>query len=545
MAQSIELEDRIKRIRMNAVKYRSKCPTVLNDGQFIKLLAGFEKYANENGWYRELDVAIERNSYFFYDWQWKYVTDILRSVFQKKGYTIAMSVKRQEGKTELAALALIFCYKNYYPTFGYPFNVGVITPSKAVGNDIFKRLKNFLATQSQELAVNKVDYIESLRGDSLAAFSIADTGATIEGKTLNFLLRDESHAGSDKRWRDEVLWTTAARDGVTIVMLGCAGYAKCDFSDILTGEVKGDFYKIYIYGYNELKPYIDDLAEKGYSHAENWNKRTERLVRMNGGWDSEETKKNVFCLWQFEIGNYMTREQIMECATTSIVWNKEKPTPLVSFIDMGYSGDQSVVTVMDMNMRIIDWIILKPKNKTMALREQLELFIEISDALGYTANYKVIGIDSSGLGRGAMEMLTRMTPAAVEGVSFPGIRKHEMYMDVKNHVITDFKQDRIQFNINHDLANQFILEITEIEQKINQAGYFSFHAPEGRGMKMYDDMPDSLAGCLHILLMNRDHFTGLNTYSHRRKNNSIYAPPALKQMKKTARERNSFAGRYL
>ena len=513
----------MRQIRKDQAEYRSTCPEVLNEDQYSGLKDAFFVYAEENGWYKDFDKSVELGGKYFWDWQQDIIDDVLRSVFQKKGYTIGLSVKRQEGKTEIMALVLVFCYENYFITFGEPFGVGIVGPGKMMSSTVFKRLNNYLLTQSSELAIDQSEYKESLRGDSLASFSISETGGTtIEGKTLNFILRDESHKGSDRRWRDEVLWTTAAVEGATIALLGCAGYTKCDFMTML-GNGNIDEQKVYIVEYERLKPYMEALGKRGLRRAQGWAKRTEKLVRQNGGWNSPETRKNVFCEWQCELGSYLTEEQILACTKEIPPFNPDSGIEeLVAFIDMGHSGDRSIATIMNMRSEIIDIIMLKKERETAALRDQLEYFFSYCDKKEYTPYFQSIGIDQTGLGIGAHEILQEMSPCATYPIVFSLQSKFEMFTTFKNHVITEWKEDRVTFPEGHKYMPLLIEEFTELDQEVSELGLLKFHAPEHSGTKKYDDICDSVTACLKVLFHFREQFQKMTPYKKRHNREKIF-----------------------
>ena len=533
MSTSQEKVLKMRQIRREQAEFRATRPNVLDEKQYQKLKKAFYIYAEENGWYADLDKAIQYNGKYIWDWQNEIFEETLRSVFQKKGYNIFLSVKRQEGKTEAMALVLVFCYENYFITFGDPFGVGIVGPGRMMSSTVFKRLGNYLLAQASELAVDQSEYKESLRGDSLTSLSISETGGTtIEGRTLNFVLRDESHLGSDKRWRDEVLWTTAAKEGATVAMLGCAGYRKCDFMAALQGGTVGSN-KVHIVDYDRLKPYMKDLGGKGLILAQTWLERTDKLIRLNGGFESPETRKNVFCEWQCELGGYLSEDQIALCTKSVRTFNPMKDQEeLVAFIDMGYSGDRSMVGIMNMDSHIIDMKCLKEKNELLALRDQLEIFFEWCDEHEYTPAFSTIGIDVTGLGRGAKEILQEMSPCDVFEVNFSLQSKHEMYTTFKNHVITGWKEDRITFPEDHELMPQVIEELSELDMQVADNGLIKFHAPINMGVKKYDDACDMLVGLFHTLLEFKKEFNKLTPYKKRHNRQAIFKRKLEQKAKK-------------
>jgi len=524
MSSSQEKVLQMRRIRMDQAEYRASCPDVLSNEQFEEMKKSFYQYADDNGWYENLEQSIKMGGKFIWDWQNELIDEILRSVFQKKGFNIFLSAKRQEGKTEIVALVLVFCYENYFLTFGETFGVGIVGPGRTMSSTVFRRLENYLLTQASDLYVDRSDYKESLRGDSLAALSISETGGTtVEGRTLNFVLRDEAHAGSDRRWRDEVLWTTAAKEGATIMMLGCAGYKKCDFMAALKAGTDKDN-KVHVIDYNRLKPYMAGLAKKGLRMAQTWEKRTEQLIRLNGGHNSPETRKNVYCEWQTDMGNYLSEKQIAACTKKIREFNPQiDQEPLIAFIDMGYSGDETVCSVWNMDSQVVGMKILKKANETRALRDQLESFFEWSDDMEFTPSYQTIGIDATGLGRGAAEMLTEMAPCGVFEITFSLQKKHEMFTTFRNHVVTDWHEDRITFPEDHPLMPRVIEELTDLEQTPAENGLLKFHAPTHSGVKKYDDIADALAGGFHTLLEFRKEFNTLTPYKKRHDRKAIFA----------------------
>jgi len=512
MSVSHEKVELMRAIRRKQSAYKASRPHVLNDEQQEKLTKAFYKYAEQNGWYRKLGDAIKENGKYIWNWQHELIDEVLRSVFQKKGYTIAVSIKRQEGKTEIMALILVFCYQNYFKTFGDPFAVGIVGPGKVVSNNVFTRLRDYLLSQETELFIDKADYKESLSGDVLIAISISATGGTtIEGKTLNFLLRDESHEGSDKRWRDEVLWTTASIEGATTVYLGTAGYKNCDYKKLLQTpeDDRPKELKVHTITYDTLSPYMKELGEKGLRRAATWEERTMKLIRQNGGMNSPETRKNVFCEWQDGISNYIQKKHLESCTRHIEEFDSDGDDELYAFIDMGYSGDRSWATIMNQKKELIDLIMLKDANRMIALRDQLEYFFYIIGEKGYDNHIKVVGIDRTGLGIGAFEMIQEISPYEIHPIVFSLQQKHEMFTILRNHLTTEWVQDRITLPAGHEHIEMLYEEFLNLEQKPTENGLLKFHANQEQVGTAYDDICDSLAGCLATLLTRQTQFTGL------------------------------------
>jgi len=513
--QSFEKERRMKMTRAGQHEYRKGCPVILGDEQLKLLIKDFyENYALRNGWYTDIQDAIDNRAKFMFAWQQELAETMLESVFQKKGYTIPVSAMRQIGKSEICALVMIYIYENYYKTFGEPFRVAVVGPGKAMSNEIFKRLNNYIVSQNVDLYIDRSEYKETMRGDSLQQISISESGGTTsEGQTNSFLFRDEAHEGSDARWRDEILWTTGATVA-TVMMLGNGGFKKCAFKESLD-DVEAEHIKPFILGYSQLKPYIQKLADAGLPHAQTWEARTERLVRENGGWNSEFTLKNVECRWFIGSGNFVTLEQLMACHRDDMVFDPYKQNALYAFIDIAYSGDRSIVTIMNEKLEIIDWIILKEANEVKALADQLREFRDICDKKNYTPHFRAVGIDRTGLGIGAFEILQTIYSGTIIPIVFSAQKKMEMFQSLKNRIITNYPDDRISFDKNHKYADMFIKETTDLEQKVVRADLITYHAPiTGKG-KTYDDFCDSLTACLSIVLKYRNHFTGMDSYSAR------------------------------
>ena len=383
-----------------------------------------------------------------------------------------------------------------------------------MSSEVFKRLNNYIVSQNVDLYIDRSEYKETMRGDSLQQISIGENGGTTsEGQTNDFLFRDEAHEGSDARWRDEILWTTGAKVA-TVMMLGNGGFKKCAFKETLD-DVEAEHIKPFVLGYAQLKPYIQKLADAGLPHAQTWESRTERLVRENGGWESEFTLKNVECRWFLGSGNFVTEEQLLACHLDGLSFDPYKQNALYAFIDIAYSGDRSVVTIMNEKLEIVDWIILKEANEVKALADQLRDFRDICDKRDYTPHFRAVGIDRTGLGIGAFEILQTIYSGTIVPVTFTAKWKMESFQSLKNRIITEYAEDRISFDKNHPLAGMFVKELTDLEQKVVRADLVTYHAPiNGKG-KTFDDFCDSVCGALHVVLKHRNHFTGMTSYKAR------------------------------
>jgi len=258
---------------------------------------------------------------------------------------------------------------------------------------------------------------------------------------------------------------------------------------------------------------------------------------MNGGWDSPETRKNVFCEWQCDMGQYLTEEQLMKCVKKVDKFNFfADAEPLVAFVDLGYSGDRSIATIMNYKHQIIDVIVLKEERETKALRDQLEDFLEICDKKDYTHAFQTIGIDKTGLGIGAYEMLQEMTPCNVTPIVFTLQSKDTMYKIFKNHIITNWEEDRITIPEGHRQLGKILEEFTDIEQTVAENGLLKFHAPTNAGVKKYDDYCDSIVACTFVLFEHIKQFSKVRGYSKRHDRDKIFK-------EKLRQNKDRFAGK--
>ncbi len=514
MVQSQKKQQEIYLARKDQQKQRKNAIRKLTQKQYGGLLKKFYRYAEEFAFYLRLGDALENNGFFFLDPQRQIAEAILEGVFMKKSRTINISITRQFGKTELVTLVMSFVYDEYYKVFKEPFTCCVVAPEKGTASSVFKRLENYIVARAPRMAVDRNDYKETIRGDSVGLVGIhEDTkGSTAEGRTYHCVVRDECHLGDDQKYIDQVIPTTFRKDAV-IINIGNGGFRKCYYLDrIVQGNIHDNF--VFRFDYTSLKPYMENLADQGLYSAKIWCRNIEKYIRDHGGIESYDVMKNVFCKWITSFGNFLTEKEMMLCHDDTIIsGDKEKKTRLYLAVDFASVGDRTIATFLNADRKIEDWLVVKDSNQHMTLREQCEIVRDYSDDNGYTERLNAIGGDSTGLGIGAIEFLSTEFGCQIVNYSFSAKKKHDWYINMRDLMMTKNDKDRIWYNPSHRHAGMFEQEMLEMEVEVLKNGYLGFHAPNKPNK--YDDFPASLAMANDMRLRELQMYVGLKSRSER------------------------------
>lgn len=507
-----------KRKAQKVYQYRSKQQRTsrpLNSREFRLLLRKFYAFAAKHGFYRSIDESIEKRGFFIFQFQEEIGVAILRSLFQQRDIDLNISVLRQVGKTEFVSLTTAFAFERFYDVFFRPLEIAVIAPEKDTAGVVFRRITKYINPKVLIQGGDTKKYKESVKGDTIQLFGIYDEykGSTIEGRSFDMVIRDEAHLGNDRKFVDEVEPTMMSKRG-PLVMIGNGGFKKCVFQEYINegSKMDGDHETILVrYTYKELKPYLQQLADKGIEAAKTRISKIERYIRKHGGLDSKEVLKNIYCKWMLEYSNAITHNQISQCYG-EVAWDGGG---LYMGLDFATMHDRTIATIMDENRQIIDWFIIKDANVQMRAREQGSLLREYCDEAGYTPHILAIGFDATGVGSGGIvEILEDEFKADILPYVFSGKMKHEWYMKSIEMMATSYDEDRLSFNPNHPCAPMFEEEWTSLERtELPKQKYCGWAAPNRVGC--YDDFVASLAICVDVITGELSNYKKLDSYSER------------------------------
>lgn len=553
MAVSEEQQLRIALYRKEASKYKEGRPYALNDEQFKKLLELFYVEMEENGFYVRVEDAIKYNGYYFVDFQRQISESVLRAVFQKKQSTINISIVRQAGKTSIVVAIISFCYKHFFEAFGEPFKVAIAAPTKATSGEVFSRLCRFLLVQDNEYAVDRADYKESLRGDSVELFGLNEGGGIREGRSINLLVRDEAAAGSDEIYQDQLV-PSLLRTGGCQVLIGNGSFGKCNFYESIkrgdcdlkdsNGNIVG-YNKVFRFTYNVLKPYMEGLADMGIQSSRTWVNGVEKYILEHGGLDSLYVRKNIFCEFITAFSNFIDESHFNNCVkdfSLDAKIGKKGERDLYLATDWAYSGDRTIAFFLNKHRVVEDIFIAKDTNQTLTVREQCEKIRDYSDEMGYTERLMAIGGDNTGLGLGAIEFLEIEFGVEVLKVTFTSPWKHENYLICRDLLTTDKDNDRIWFP--RDLNNIGILkkELCDLEIHPMNNGYLSFHAPEKEGF--FDDIVSALVIAVYMLVNEFNMYNNLGGVKKRFRNEQEEVDYKRELITHAENLREKFIGNY-
>jgi len=486
-----------------------KSIVAVSETRFEEILEEFYVFAQRHGFYTTISDTKRNDGYFVFAWQHDIIRWVLQSVFRQESMDITISVLRQVGKTEIVALVVSFIFETFHREFGVPVAIAVFAPVKRTAGILFKRTTQYISRASISADNDSKEMKGSSRGDTIQLFGIYDEtkGSTIEGNTFDMIIRDEAHLGNDRKFVDETEPTRFSKRA-PLIRIGNGGGSDCDFyRAILKGNHYDHVYKfrnvLVRYTYEEVKPYLMQLAEKGLDAASTRISAIESYIRQHGK-ESYEVQKNLYCRWMLEYGNVVLKEQVEKCY---VPYTKmEKETNIFVGLDFATMYDRTVATLMDQQKNILDFIILKDKNVVMRIREQIEYMKKVCDDMGYTDKVVAIGFDSTGVGSGGVEeLLSDYFSCDLIPHRFTAASKMEWYKTAIESITTEYEQDRVKIPAMHPGTKIFLQEWTSLERQINEeTGNVTFNAPKSK--KCFDDFVASYAVCLNVRNTYLPHF---------------------------------------
>ena len=415
-----------------------------------------------------------------------------------------IQVSRQAGKTETICDTTRIIDLLIPPIIGFPFWTGIFSPTNEQTKTDIDRNDTRMNGVNIELRKNLWDAFELTKlesnaktiriGDSKGnerattfCFSLAPTTSN-ESKTLHLAIFEESQAIDDEKTKIEANPMLTQTNGLKIY-IGTGGYRQCDFKKAIDegkNVFKFDADRV-IKDYNKLYRETGDERYLGYGRY------VQKEIDKYGK-DSDYIKTQYYLQFITERGNMITRSVLEKCKYVDDI---PKNTDSVEVgIDWGKMHDRTVVSVVDYNFRIRDWLVLSGDGYT----EQIPAIVEwVENKMGY--NVERYKCDSTGNQDTNREILQKLTSARVDGVHMNLQNKSEIYKQFLRSIETTDDDIKLKYPANHKYTPDFEREMLDMEKEYKTvAGYLSCHHPNKSNA--FDDFPDSVALAIYNLEQN-------------------------------------------
>jgi hypothetical protein len=320
-------------------------------------------------------------------------------------------------------------------------------------------------------------------------FSLAPTTQN-ESKTLHLAIFEESQAIDDEKAKNEANPMLTQTNGLKIYV-GTGGYRQCDFKKAIEegkNVFKFDADRV-IKDYNKLYKQTGDVRYLGYG------KYVAKEIEKYGR-DSDYIRTQYFLQFITARGNMVTKSKLTNCRYAKTEsYNNE---PVEVGIDWGKMHDRTVVTVIDYEYKIWDWLVLQGDEYTT----QIPLIVD------WVENQKKFNVqrykcDATGNQDTNRELLkNEVKDAKVDGVHMNLQNKSEIYKQFLRSIETQKKGERLKYPATHKHTADFEREMLDMEKEYKTvSGYLSCHHPDKPNA--HDDFPDSTALAIYNLLENQ------------------------------------------
>lgn len=322
--------------------------------------------SNLNKIYRLRDAFIKRyTGLTFMPSQQRASNRIIKATLEANGELIPMEFSRQSGKTTCVCGTTAFLMVNYHrlmkalnkPTTP-KFQVVLAAPIQDQVVTDFDRIKEFLNNVKKDGQLPSFDSYNgnTIRfGDVEAYCFSASPGSHPESKTANLLIVEEAQDCDDLKLNKAFHPMTANTNGPAIY-IGTAGYSRCEYKRLIDR------------GGGIIMPYDAVVRERRLAFEEtsnplllNYEKHCQNRVETLG-FDNDEFKTQYRLIWVLERGQLITEEQLYRLEGDYERGAMRNNTTLVAGIDWGKVNDSTVVTIMDSDYRVIDWLELQGDN---------------------------------------------------------------------------------------------------------------------------------------------------------------------------------------
>lgn len=361
------------------------------------------------------------------------------SLILDDGATLTALFARQTGKTEsvagVTATAMIMlpplakAFPDWLGKYANGVRVGAFAPVDDQADTLFGRIVSkltspgaaqLMADPDVSAKINgrgKAIYVQFLnskapledgKGHSLVRRTSCHPRSTIEGKTYEIILIDETQ-GADEKVINKSVSPMGAATNATSVYTGTPSYTK----GIFYNQIQNNKREANKRGRTRVNHFEVDWREAAKENPQ-YKKYVYKEMQKYGE-DSDEFKLSYRLMWLLDKGMFTTSEKLTNCGDTSMqevihAWHK---TPVVVGIDCARKQDRTIVTVLFVDWdhqdelgyyhhRVLNWLDLEGDDWETQ-------YFKITEFL---ANYRVwrIGIDAGGVGDVVADRLKRLMP---------------------------------------------------------------------------------------------------------------------------------------
>lgn len=425
---------------------------------------------------------------------------IQRSV-EGKRHTIVIAICRQVGKTELIVMLEWFLSYLYPALDGENYGVAMTAPEKGTGSEVFKRTKDLFEEQAQKdgtqtLKISNEDRMETMNGSVFEVYGLFKTysqrenkKSTKEGRTFNKLVRDEMHLGDDEIYKDELIPTLATTGGVD-VLLGNGGFRQCMGKKLSENGDTNDT-TVYRLNYRVMREQmIKEFEKTKEKRWMRWVESQDKYIEDEGE-ENELVRKNLFCEWLVEKGNFISKTQLEQ-------HRNDEPDLLYPSnycdigIDWGKKSDRTVVTITDVFCNVRAWGEFRGDymDQVVQIAAWLEKERTKDDIVDYHLKYGTIYCDGTGSGDPVVEMLQKQTRIPIIPVVF-GVKNKDrlarrFQWSLKNaDLVRRFSYPTFDPN-----CKKFVSEMLDLEKEIRRESEFLNYKHPNRA-NAHDDFTDS------------------------------------------------------
>lgn len=420
------------------------------------------------------DNLLSQNEISLFPYQKEISDAILDSVINNKGNEIVIQQARQSGKSEVVADTALFLLLMCPIGLAKPIRIGIFAPKEGLAQIIFNRIKERFP-KNLSWSGHTIDY-EISNGDtfklsngSMARCITASKDAKITGETFDVLILDECQ-DIDRRKIMKDISPMGAFTNATKIYIGTPAFHKSFYWEKVTSmQGKPNYFEVH------------------WEEAARYNPKYKKYVdgeKIKIGEDTDEFQSQYCLKWILERGMFITQQQF-EGLQKSIPPNE---VTKYAGIDWGKLNDSTVVTVIDEDFNIIDWLELLGDNYA----DQLDYVIAFLD------KHKVyrISCDASGTQDQIVDLLIHRVGDKVVGVKLTAVQQNDMW-----HATSQVMHENrlgIPSNINTREFRRFRMQMLDAEKEY-KSGMLSVHSPDDND-EAHDDYVDSLALAVWCLL---------------------------------------------
>lgn len=293
---------------------------------------------------------------------------VIRSVLENDGEELTALFSRQSGKSETVSvitggLMIILPQLANMPMFADDTRlkmfkdglwVGIFAPSQRQAQITYSRIKSRIQSKTATLVLSdpefRLDFTTSngqtvaLSNGSFATAISASDGSSIEGESFKLIICEEAQDISNYKIRKSIHPMGAAYNA-TIVKIGTATTFKADFYEAIQRNKRMD---------KEKKSHIRNHFEYDYKVASKYNPNYAKYIEKEKkrlGEKSDEFQMSYCLKWIIERGMFIDvskfeKENTEPCLERVMY---DKGCTHVAGIDLGGKGDDTVVTIVEVN----------------------------------------------------------------------------------------------------------------------------------------------------------------------------------------------------